>query len=131
MQGFCIFIKNIMYENKKQKLAPPKVYYHRIRKSIILSISILIFFLCAGAAGYKITIAEFDWYDSFLNASMILSGMGPIIDPKIELTHTAKIFATIYALISGVVFLSIFGLLIAPVVHRFFHKMHLEDSEDK
>lgn len=131
MQGFCIFIKNIMYENKKQKLAPPAVYYHRIRKSILLSIGILIFFLCAGAAGYKFTIPAFDWYDSFLNASMILSGMGPIIDPEINLTNTAKIFATIYALISGVVFLSTFGLLIAPIVHRFFHKIHLEDTDDK
>lgn len=120
-----------MYENKKQKLAPPKVYYHRIRNSFLLSVCILIIFLSAGAAGYKYTIPEFDWYDSFLNASMILSGMGPILDPKIILTNSAKIFASLYALISGVVFLSTFGLLIAPVVHRFFHKMHLEETDDK
>ncbi len=117
-----------MYENKKQKLAPPSVYYHRIRKSVFLSLCILIIFLCAGAVGYKITIPEFDWYDSFLNASMILSGMGPMIDPKIILTNTAKVFATVYALLSGVVFLSTFSLLIAPVAHRFFHKLHLEDK---
>ncbi len=131
MQGFCIFIKNIMFENKKQKLAPPAVYFHRIRKSVFLSIGILIIFLTAGATGYKLTIPEFDWYDSFLNASMILSGMGPIIDQEINLTNTAKVFATVYALISGVVFLSTFGLLIAPVVHRFFHKIHLEETDGK
>ncbi len=131
MQGFCIFIKNIMFENKKQKLAPTKVYYHRIRKSIFLSICILILFLMIGAAGYKLTIPEFDWYDSFLNASMILSGMGPIINPQINLTNSAKVFATFYALISGVVFLSTFGLFIAPIVHRFFHKMHLDEFDDK
>ncbi len=117
-----------MYENKKQKLAPPAVYHKRITKSILLSVFILIAFLCAGALGYKLTIPQFDWYDSFLNASMILSGMGPIIDPAITLTNTAKVFATIYALVSGVVFLSTFGLLIAPIVHRFFHKIHVEDK---
>ena len=64
-----------MFENKKQKLAAPAVYYHRIRKSILLSLAILITFLCAGGAGYKLTIPEFDWYDSFLNAGTIQTNM--------------------------------------------------------
>jgi hypothetical protein len=78
--------------------------------------------------GYKLTIPEFDWYDSLLNASMILSGMGPIIDAHIQLSNSAKVFASFYALFSGVTFLSTFGLLIAPVAHRFFHKLHLEND---
>lgn len=79
--------------------------------------------------GYKLTIPEFDWYDSLLNASMILSGMGPVIDGKIMLTNQAKVFASLYALFSGVAFISTIGILIAPIAHRFFHRLHLEDNE--
>jgi len=120
-----------MYENKKQKLAPVAVYYKRIRKSLFIALCILVVCLFMGALGYKLSIPEFDWYDSFLNASMILSGMGPVFDPKIVLTNTAKVFATAYALFSGIAFLSTFSLLIAPVVHRFFHKIHIEDTDGK
>ncbi len=81
-----------------------------------------------GVIGYKLTIPEFDWYDSLLNASMILSGMGPIIDANIILTKTAKVFASCYALFSGVTFISTIGILIAPIAHRFFHKINLEDE---
>ena len=73
---------------------------------------------------------SFDWYDALLNASMILSGMGPVIDAKIILTPTAKVFASFYALFSGVTFLSSFTILFAPIVHRFFHKMHIEVDEE-
>lgn len=88
-------------------------------------------FICLfiGIIGYKLTIPQFDWYDSLLNASMILSGMGPMIDPSITLTPTAKVFASAYALFSGVTFIGSIGILIAPVAHRFFHRLHLEDSE--
>jgi len=79
--------------------------------------------------GYKLTIPEFDWYDSLLNASMILSGMGPVIDAKIVLSNKAKVFASLYALFSGVAFISTIGILIAPIAHRFFHRLHLEDTE--
>jgi len=56
-----------------------------------------------------------------------LSGMGPIIDPAIQLSNTAKVFASLYALFSGVAFISTIGLIIAPIAHRFFHKLHIED----
>lgn len=86
------------------------------------------FCLFIGVLGYKLTIPELDWYDSLLNASMILSGMGPMIDPGIKMTNTAKVFASLYALFSGVAFISTIGILIAPIAHRFFHKLHVEDS---
>jgi hypothetical protein len=54
--------------------------------------------------------------------------MGPVIDSDIVLTKSAKIFASVYALFSGVAFISTIGILIAPVAHRFFHKLHLEDN---
>lgn len=123
--------KQAMYEHKKQKLATKKVYYQRLWKNVTFGTAIMLLCLLIGVAGYKMTIPEFDWYDSLLNASMILSGMGPMIDESIKLSNAAKVFASVYALFSGVAFISTIGILIAPVVHRFFHKLHLEDAADK
>ncbi len=117
-----------MYETKRQKLAPPKVYYMRIGINLLLGTIILLVCLAIGVMGYNSTIPGFGWYNSLLNASMILSGMGPIIDPQYHLSNTAKVFASAYALFSGIAFLTTFGLIIAPVAHRFFHKIHLEDQ---
>ncbi len=117
-----------MYEHKKQSLASKTIYLKRLRKNILIATMVLMVSLLIGVVGYKITIPEMDWYDSLLNASMILSGMGPIIDSHIVLTKTAKVFASIYALFSGITFLSTFGILLAPILHRFFHKLHIESD---
>jgi hypothetical protein len=119
-----------MTTHKKSKLAPVKVYYRRLWKNAFFGTAIMFICLLIGILGYKFTIPELDWYDSLLNASMILSGMGPMIDAKIVLTKEAKVFASLYALFSGVAFISTIGILIAPIAHRFFHKLHLEDSSD-
>ena len=116
------------YEHKTQALASKKVYLYRIWKNVMVATLFLSFCLVIGVVGYKITVEEFTWYDSLLNASMILSGMGPIIDPEIHLTNTAKVFASVYALFSGIAFISTIGLIIAPIAHRFFHKLHIEDQ---
>ena len=117
-----------MYEHKRQPLAPKRVFYKRLWNNFVFSTFILLLCLLIGIVGYKTTVPEFDWYDSLLNASMILSGMGPIIDAGIVLTPTAKVFASVYALFSGVAFISTIGILISPIAHRFFHKLHLEDQ---
>jgi hypothetical protein len=117
-----------MYEHKRQRLASQKVYHKRVGKNIFISIMILLVSLGIGIAGYYATVPEFDFYDSLLNASMILSGMGPVVEDGIEFSNTAKIFASMYALFSGVTFLSMFSILLAPIIHRFFHKMHMEDD---
>jgi hypothetical protein len=122
--------RKFMAKNIKQKLAPVKVYYRRLWKNVLYGLTIIFGCLLIGILGYKLTIPELDWYDSLLNASMILSGMGPMIDPGIKLTDTAKVFASVYALFSGVAFISTIGILLAPVAHRFFHKLHLEDNSD-
>lgn len=119
-----------MPDHKKQKLAPVKVYYKRLWSNVFYGMAIMSVCLLIGVIGYKYTIPELDWYDSLLNASMILSGMGPMIDPGIKLSATAKVFASVYALFSGVAFISTIGILIAPIAHRFFHKLHIEDTSN-
>ncbi len=119
-----------MYENKKQKLATKKVFRVRILKNVLIAFIVMIVSLFLGIIGYKITVPEFDWYDSLLNASMILSGMGPLIDANIILTKSAKVFASFYALFSGITFLSTFGIIVAPALHRFFHKLHMDEEEN-
>ena len=118
-----------MYENKKQKLATVKIYYLRLWKNVFFGLATLIFCLSIGIWGYSFTVPEFDFYDSLLNAYMILSGMGPIIDQNIVLSKSAKVFASLYALFSGIAFISTIGILIAPIAHRFFHKLHVEEPD--
>ena len=119
-----------MYEHKSEKLAPRRIYKQRILTNAFIAFLALSFSLIIGIIGYKITVPEFDYYDSLLNASMILSGMGPVIDQNIHLTNSAKVFASFYALFSGVTFLTIFSILFAPIIHRFFHKLHLDDDDN-
>ena len=81
--------------------------------------------LSIGVAGYHF-IAGLPWIDALLNASMILTGMGPV---DVLRSNAAKIFASLYALFSGVVFISLMGLLLSPIAHRVLHKFHLSDED--
>ncbi len=116
-----------MYEHKKKPLASPKVYYTRILKNIVIAIGILLISLGIGILGYNY-FAGLRWIDSLHNAAMILSGMGPVFEHPNEISNEGKIFSSIYALFSGVVFITNIGFIMAPAVHRFFHKLHLEDN---
>ena len=119
-----------MFENKKQQLVPARVYYQRVGKYFLYSGLLMAASLALGVIGYKMTVPQFGWYDSLLNASMILGGMGPVIGSDIVLSNTAKLFASFYALFCGIAYLTTSGLLIAPIVHRFFHKLHLEHDDN-
>jgi hypothetical protein len=116
-----------MYEHKKQPLAPKGIYYSRIKKNIMYSILILATSLAIGTAGFWIFApARYNGFDCLHNASMLLSGMGPII---IDFpTSAGKIFSSLYAIFSGIAFITNVGVLTAPVVHRFFHKLHIEEE---
>jgi hypothetical protein len=116
-----------MYENKFQPLAPKRVYYRRLRRNIFLASFILAICLAIGVFGYHY-IAGINWIDSVHNASMILSGMGPVADVK---PFWGKIFSSAYALFSGVAFITNIGFLLAPSVHRFLHKLHVQDDDSK
>jgi predicted DNA repair protein MutK len=113
-----------MYERIGDKLLPWPDFFMRMLLSALVAFGIVAVALLAGILGYH-SIAHLRWIDSLLNASMILTGMGPV-DP---MTSTAaKLFASGYALFSGVVFLSAVGIVIAPIFHRLLHKFHLDDD---
>jgi len=80
--------------------------------------------LLIGVIGYHLT-AESSWLDSLHNASMILSGMGPVIEIK---TVSGKLFSSFYALFSGIVFISNIGIILAPALHRMYHRLHMEEE---
>ena len=113
-----------MYEHKTQKVAPLKTFYQRLLKSFLIASFIMAICLFIGVMGYHYT-AGVGWLDAFHNASMILSGMGPVIEIK---TESGKWFSSIYALFSGVVFITNIGIILAPAIHRLYHRLHLEDK---
>ncbi len=116
-----------MYEHKKQPLASRGKFYKRVGRNFLWSILILVISLAVGTAGFHFTApAHYSWFDCFHNASMLLSGMGPVIVDFDN--NTGKLFSSFYALYSGIALITNIGLLMAPVVHRFFHKLHLEES---
>jgi hypothetical protein len=114
--------KTMAFENKCDELAPPRVFAKRVLISALFAGALTIVSLAIGAFGYHAT-AHLDWLDALLNAAMILTGMGPIAPLT---TPQAKLFATFYALFSGVVYISSAALLIAPIAHRFLHRLHID-----
>ena len=112
------------FERKNEALAPKSVYMRRLAWSVFVSFSLLAICLLIGTLGYRY-LAPADWIDALHNASMILSGMGPVIEIK---TTAGKLFSSFYALFSGVVFITNIGIILAPAVHRIFHALHVEES---
>jgi hypothetical protein len=114
-----------MYEHHKQPLASRKVFARRLMINGVIGLTLLAVSLVMGMLGYHF-LENLSWLDSFLNASMILGGMGPVNPVK---TNAGKIFASFYALYSGVVLLASVGVLAAPIFHRFLHRFHLADEK--
>lgn len=108
-----------MLEHHKQPLAPISKFYERILRNIIIASILLFTCLLIGIIGYHYS-DNIPWIDSLHNASMILSGMGPVVELK---SNSGKIFSSAYALFSGVVFLSIVGFILVPAIHRIFHRL--------
>ena len=113
-----------MYEQHKQPLARKSVFAKRIALNGILGLLLLTFSLFMGMLGYHF-FEGLSWLDALLNASMILGGMGPVAPLQ---TTAGKIFASLYALYSGVVLLAAVGILAAPIFHRFLHRFHLAEE---
>jgi hypothetical protein len=117
----------LQLEHKTAELLPRRVFWIRVFWYALFGGLFLAVSLGIGAVGYHLT-ANLGWVDTFLNASMILTGMGPV--DRLE-NDTAKIFASCYAVFSGVSFLTFCGVLFTPFYHRFMHKFHLDLGEKR
>jgi hypothetical protein len=114
-----------MYEQRKHKPLPWPAFLRRARYHVLIAFTVLGVVVGMGTLGYHLA-GRLAWVDAFLNASMILSGMGPVD----RMTTTgAKMFAAVYALFSGLVFIGVTGVVLAPWVHRLFHLAHWDGSE--
>jgi hypothetical protein len=110
------------FEHLHESLLPRTLFVRRMARWGVVAGVVLAGSLALGVCGYHF-IEGLPWIDALLNASMILGGMGPV-DPL--RSTSGKLFASFYALYSGLAIISIAGLLIAPLVHRLLHRLHLE-----
>ncbi len=115
-----------MFEHHKKPLISRREFISRQLQYTGFSLIVLIFSIGIGVMGYHYW-GELPWIDSFLNASMILTGMGPVDHLN---TDSGKLFASFYALFSGISFLTFVAVLFAPIYHRFLHKLHLTGEDD-
>ena|ERR1044071_7448471 len=115
-----------MFERRQDKLLPRRQFIQRLGRSLAAGFVLIAFSLSIGIAGYH-WFGELSWIDAFVDAAMILSGMGPL-----STLHTTggKIFAGCYAIYCGIALIATTGVILAPVIHRALHKFHLE-SRDK
>lgn len=111
-----------MPENKYPPLPPLRRFLVHVLQSLAIGALLIIIALFIGMCGYR-GYENMSWVDAFVNASMILSGMGPVSSLN---TEAGKIFAGCYALFSGLFFILIMGIVFAPVIHRFLHQFHLK-----
>ena len=117
-----------MFEHRTQPLLPRRIFYRRVANSMMLGSAVILGSLLVGIAGYHF-LEHLSWLDSFVNAAMILSGMGPVNPLQ---TNVGKFFAGFYALFSGLAFITSIGIVFTPLFHRFLHRFHLEArAEDK
>jgi hypothetical protein len=113
-----------MFEHRSKPLLPRREFYRRLARSASIAALLVVFALGIGMIGYH-AFEPMSWVDAFVNAAMILSGMGPVSSLQ---TDGGKIFAGCYALFSGLAFITSLGIIFAPVFHRFLHTFHLEES---
>ena len=113
-----------MFEHRHEKLLPRHVFLRRLAKYALISLSIIIVSLVIGMIGYHV-LEGYSWVESFLNAAMLMGGMGPVGSLH---TDAGKVFAGIYALYCGLVVLVSIAIFAAPIFHRFLHHFHLESE---
>jgi len=114
----------LYFEHLREPLLPHRLFLRRVGWNSFVGFSLLAGALGIGIVGYHLT-EKMTWLDSFANASMILSGMGPLGALQ---SRAGKMFAGCYALFSGLAFITVTGVILSPFVHRVFHKFHLIDA---
>jgi hypothetical protein len=114
-----------VYEDKRDALLPRPHFLRRLLLHFLAATALVLASLGIGMAGYA-HYEHLAWRDSFLNAAMLLGGMGPVESP---VTNGGKLFAGLYALYAGLVFLVAIAVVLAPIVHRVMHRFHLDEDE--
>lgn len=114
-------------ENRKQKVTPLPHFFLRLGRYGLFALGLIIISVLIGTIGYH-HFGQIYWIDSFHMACMILTGMGPVVEMT---SPSAKIFSSLYALYSGVAFLSITAVFFAPIIHRLLHILHVEQDDDE
>lgn len=113
-----------MFEHISEPLIPRRAFALRLALSVVLALAIVLLSLLIGMLGYR-NYEDLNWLDAFLNAAMLLGGMGPVLMP---VTAAGKMFAGIYALYCGLVVILVAGIMLTPVAHRLMHSLHLEED---
>lgn len=116
----------VAFERLSEPLASTRVFAGRVFRSIAFGTLMVVFTLWIGMAGYHY-LENLNWLDSFVNATMIMSGMGVVAIP---VSDEGKLFAGSYALFCGLVLIVATAIAFTPVIHRFLHRMHVEDGDD-
>ncbi len=110
-----------MFEHKAEPLLSRRAFAKRLTRSAAIGVSLVMISLAIGMFGYH-DFEGLSWIDAFLNAAMLLGGMGPVNSPG---TFGGKLFAGLYALYCGLIVIVVAGVLLAPIIHRALHKFHL------
>ncbi len=113
-----------MFEHKSEPLLSPHRFARRMAAAAAVSVALIAGSLAIGVVGYH-SIEDLSWLDSLLEASMLLGGEGPIHAPT---SDAGKVFGSFYALFAGIMFITTAGTLLAPVLHRIIHKLHLDED---
>ena len=118
-------LKNMKLESRNQKLTPFPHFLLRLGRYGLFALVLILFSVLIGTIGYH-QLGRISWLDSFHMACMILTGMGPVVQMT---SSSAKIFSSLYALYSGIAFLSITAVFFAPIIHRLLHILHIEETD--
>jgi hypothetical protein len=117
----------MLLEHRSQPLLPRRLFVRRLLRYGMYSLVVIVFSMFLGMIGYH-CLGRLGWIDAYLNAAMILTGMGPV-DPMP--TTAGKLFSGLYAIYSGVIFLSVVAMMLAPLAHRMLHVFHLEQGKEQ
>lgn len=113
------------FEHRTQPVIPLPLFIMRLARSGLIASALIVGSLLVGMVGYH-SLEGLSWIDAFLNAAMLLGGMGPVNAPA---THAGKLFAGLYALYCGLAVIFVAGIILAPVAHRILHKFHMESLD--
>ena len=115
-----------MYESRHQALAHPRVFYRRMAVHALVAVVVLAASLGIGMVGY-VWLEGLTWMEAFLDAAMLLGGMGPVHKP---VTDAGRLFAGLYALYAGLVILVMAAVVITPLGHRVLHRFHWNEKDE-